>query len=101
MWWERADDRFFDDLSKAFNTPTSQTLILPKINNKNAPGPKRQKNLIGNTGVGIRPTIGGKSKQRKGLKSRSFGKSMNDKKTKKLGNLLTGMVLYFIPNSRK
>ena len=125
MSWERTADgnKFFEDLERAFNTPTSQTPVLPQIKKQNTP--KSTNNILGlkrhglksddndakrrkvsaennpTTGVGVRP---GRSKPNEKpliLKRRSSEKSTIDETPKKLGNMLTGMILFFIPNSRK
>ena len=131
MSWKSTEDkqRFFEDLDKAFNTPASQALILPQIKtNKTTkplmqqprPLPKRQGSTssevkdfkrqrlstenMNTTGVGIRPVAQEKSKQVKrpslGKKRSSESQKQADEKCKPLG-LLTGMVLFFIPNSKK
>ena len=131
MSWKSPDDKnkFFEDLDRAFNTPTTQTLVLPQIKKQNKPksnvqstnlsGPKRHGLKLDDndakrrkvsaennptTGVGVRPITHDKSKQNKKpliLKRRSSEKSTIDETPKKLGNMLTGMILFFIPNSRK
>ena len=126
MSWERTADgnKFFEDLERAFNTPTSQTPVLPQIKKQNTPkstnnisglkrhglksddnDAKRRKVSAENnptTGVGVRtrPVTHDKSKPNKKpliLKRRSEKSEI----PKKLGNMLTGMILFFIPNSRK
>ena len=130
MSWKNAKDkeRFFEELDRAFNTPTSQTLVLPQIQQRKNPskplipatipssGPKRHVSTFevndtkrrrisskntSTTGVGIRP-VHKKPKPVKRLsplKRRSSQQSSNEE-TKPPG-LLSGMVLFFIPNSKK
>src|SRR5438045_9701592 len=121
MSWKSKEDkeRFFDDLEKAFNTPASQTLILPKVKNKpllQQPSdllPKRQTSAYrpndakrqrvsatyaSTTGVGIRPVVREKPKRPLPVKRRpSESKKLHSEKIVKLSELLSGMVLFFIP----
>jgi len=129
MSWKSTKDkkRFFEELDKAFNTPPSQTLILPQLNKKNTTkplieqpspilparrksiyepqDPKRRKASVENintTGVGRRPIRQEKPKPIKRpppVKKRS---SESQKQSdEKISELLSGMVLFFIPNSKK
>lgn len=129
MSWKSTEEkkRFFEELDRAFNTPPSQTLILPQLNRKTtakplikqpsptfltkrksiyeSQHPKRRKVSVENTnttGVGIRPIRQEKSKPVKRpppVKTRS---SESQKQSdEKISELLSGMVLFFIPNSKK
>jgi hypothetical protein len=136
MSWKstKEKERFFEDLDKAFNTPTTAELVVPKLQKRiepdaqtstYAPQSKRQKlndtdeiprkqsssatnDLQSTTGVGTRPFIPEKPKPRrtssthkKSLTKTSQTKSDNESQQKKEPGLLDGMVLYFIPNSKK
>jgi hypothetical protein len=135
MSWTNTKDkeRFFDELDKAFNTPTTETLILPQAQKRGAPEtsistnvrePKKQKSnaiprgnrprsvsasiLRSTDATGITPSIPGKPKARrtsstpkKSLTDPSQQKSDNGDEQETKPSLLDGMVLYFIPNSKK
>lgn len=123
-------EKFFEELDRAFNTPPSQPLVLPQIQrHENTPkplspstspssGPKRHgstsevndakrrrtSNNASTTGVGIRRVHDKPKpvKNRLSVKRRSSETSQQSstEETKPTG-LLSGMVLFFIPNSKK
>ena len=125
MSWKSKEDkeRFFEDLEIAFNTPASQNLILPKVKNKppiqqpsdllpkrqtstcKPNDAKRQKVSINHgstTGVGIRRIVHEKPKRPLPVKRRPSGaRKLQSDTIVKLSELLSGMVLFFIPNSKK
>jgi hypothetical protein len=124
MSWKNSKEkeRFFEQLDKAFNTPSTESLVLPKYDDDDVlPTPKEGKtrrasaptsttlakrrrassgDRVCSTGVGIRPP-----EQPRPVKRRT---SVNTKVTRstikseeKKSTLLDGMVLFFIPNSKK
>jgi BRCA1 C Terminus (BRCT) domain len=136
MSWKSKKEKedFFLSLDKAFNTPSTGTLVIPQIDEfRRAPEPdqhpspreskrRRSDNIDRDskrrcsssaaslTGVGIRnespedprpvkstPPSLHRSKSA-GSNSKSSGKEIE---TPRKSNLLDGMVLFFIPNSRK
>ena len=132
MAWRCTKDkeRFFEELDRAFNTPSSQALVVPQIQrHKNPPKPltpstspssgpkrhvstsevndaKRRKISVNNastTGVGIR-RVHEKSKpvKKQSPVNRRSSKSSQQSSidAPKLPGLLSGMVLFFIPNSK-
>lgn len=136
MSWKstKEKERFFEDLDKAFNTPATQELVLPKLGKRIAsetrtsivtPEPKRQKTndtaevqqrrssstvtaLQSTTDVDIRPSKSNNprprrtsSTRKKSLTETSEQKSDSKDPQAKEPGLLDGMVLYFIPNSKK
>jgi hypothetical protein len=130
MSWETPSDkeRFFEELARAFHTPATQTLVVPQIeSNVTSTGPildirttskrppsrdeprdvKRQKSST--TGVGVRRVSSSetpKSVQRpsvvKRKSSEAFQKPSKDSDDKSVQpGILSGMILFFIPNSKK
>ena len=135
MSWTSTKDKekFFEELDKAFNTPTTEDLVLPQAQKRRAPEssistdvrePKKlksnetpQRNRPRSTSAtilqsiadaGITPSIPEKPKPRrtsstpnKSLTDSSQQKSDNGDQDDKKPGLLDGMVLFFIPNSKK
>jgi hypothetical protein len=130
MSWKTAKDkeRFFDELDRAFNTPVSETLVLPKADKDDAlndipsstggrkrKSPNAEENDVKRrrasapgdslTGVGIRPAKAERLKPRRSSTSSKKNltptRSSENLKQDQLSDLLEGMVLFFIPNSRK
>ena len=123
MSWKskKEKERFFEQVDKAFNTPATEPLIIPRFNDSptkhieakrraSEPTPlsimriaKRQRmpsnERVGFTGVGIRPEKS-KSVKKPSLSGRSTVGGKPEEQPKK-SNLLDGMVLFFIPNSKK
>jgi len=136
MSWKskREKEQFFLSLDKAFNTPSTGTLLIPQIDEfpgasepQQHPSPRESKRRRSDcidenpkrrcsssaaslTGVGIRnespedprpvkntPPALHRSKST-GSNPKSSGK---ESETPRKSNLLDGMVLFFIPNSRK
>jgi hypothetical protein len=129
-------EHFFEELDKAFNTPATETLILPQVRKNDEPAnafmvstdprpTKRQisrtelkdtkqrrsspvvENVRHTTGVGIRTQPHERSKSAKNLppaKKRSSGTSLKrlnkESEKQKKSDLLSGMILLFIPNSK-
>jgi hypothetical protein len=125
-------ERFFEELDKAFNTPTTENLVMPQAQKRGAPEPrfptdvrqpKKLKSKVTPQGnrrrsastilqstadAGISPSIPEKPRSRrtsstlkKSLTVTSQHKSDNGEQQDKKPGLLDGMVLYFIPNSKK
>ena len=110
------NEKFLDDLDKAFNTPSNEVLVVPRVSPKCSDAEhgkgKRRRDTHDNenngkkrracenscTGVGIRtpPTDKSKPVRKNGGKRRSM-----ETAEAKLSDLLDGMVLFFIPNSKK
>jgi hypothetical protein len=130
MSWRTVEEkeRFFDELDRAFNTPATATLVLPQAETGTALSPvssgtsvvkrkfpKEEENQKKKrrasaperklTGTGTlvasseRPVVRRRSTARKSLTSQQS--SDNLKPGGKKSNLLDGMVLFFIPNSKK
>lgn len=129
MSWRTAKDkeRFFDELDRAFNTPASETLVLPQaekgdaiaevspgtsgIKRKSRDEDENQKKrrrasapVSSQTGVarstGIeRPTPRRSTTSKKSLTPQQSSENLND--LVKKSDLLNGMILFFIPNSKK
>jgi BRCA1 C Terminus (BRCT) domain len=122
MAWRTPEDkkRFFDDLDRAFKTPASEPLILPRVSHMQdeaevtPTGTKRPASSGGDsadkrrrtsatenslTGVGVR--VPKKSLKVKGT-SRTKRRNTTKTETSELkSTLLQGMTLFFIPNSKK
>jgi BRCA1 C Terminus (BRCT) domain len=132
MSWKSTKDkeRFFQELDRAFNTPSTKDLILPRIakddlisstaesfpkrkseseeagtkRRRSLPGPDNRRSSmkweIGPVDVGKpilpRRVSAGNSRRLETPEKSSAG----DKASKKSG-LLNGMILFFIPNSKK
>ena len=130
MSWKSTEDkeRFFEALDRAFNTPASETLVVPQIHGDapkpfgNLPDLERQElnfkqrptkrrrtsskeTLKSSTGVGTRSAgieiIKNTSLVQKRSPETSRRSSTNGNENPKKLSLLDGMVLYFIPNSKK
>lgn len=138
MAWKSPQDksRFFEDLERAFNSPSTLNVIVPQVSDiqaaTDAPPPakrrkssdgrpelKRQRNISSsenvrklNTAAGlpnIRPDKSNanqliKMHQKKSSETLSKRRSTSDRavaEEPKKSSLLDGMVLYFIPNSKK
>jgi hypothetical protein len=135
MAWTSTKDkeRFFEELDKAFNTPTTEILVLPQAQKRDAPKssistdvrePKKLKSnetrqekrprstsatiLQSMADAGISPPILDNPKPRRTSSSTRKSRTdpfqqrsdNGDQEDKKPG-LLDGMVLFFIPNSKK
>ena len=135
MAWKTPEDKekFFEDLERAFNTPASQTILVPQITDNqistNESGssvkrkrsgasdgdvknqvidpasnviilPKRTKSapFLPKMSPSLRPQIT-KSKSSETRKKRRISSDLVEQPKK--SSLLDGMVLYFIPNSKK
>ena len=114
-------ERFFEELDRAFNTPPSETLVVPRLHKTHpepvrltsSPPPKRrrsetvsrgrecrkQANVKSTTGVGVGPIVS-KSVRKQSTVKRKSSASSKECKLEKKSDLLRGMVLFFIPNSR-
>jgi hypothetical protein len=115
MSWKstKEKERFFEQLDRAFNTPSTETLVIPKFNE----GPRASSEVkrrvsepvvpsttkkrrtspsdrVSSTGVGARP----KPPKRPSPTRRTSGIKPEEPKK---SDLLDGMVLFFIPNSKK
>jgi hypothetical protein len=116
MSWKstKEKERFFEQLDIAFNTPSTETLVIPKFNagpRASSEGKRRvsepavtatvkkqrtsSSERVSSTGVGARP----KPAKRPSSTRRTSGSSKPEEQKK--SDLLDGMVLFFIPNSRK
>jgi len=120
-WKTTADkERFFEELDRAFNTPPSQTIVVPQLH-KTHPKPlpvtssppakrrcsesvwverdsRKQTDVRHTTGVGVGPPIPKAVRRPSGVRRKS---SRSDGELEKKSDLLDGMVLFFIPNSKK
>lgn len=114
MSWKslKEKERFFEELDIAFNTPSTEPLVIPKFNagprassevKRRVSEPivtstkKRRTSLsdrVSSTGVGARP----KPVKRPSQTRRTSGSKPEEQKK---SDLLDGMVLFFIPNSKK
>jgi hypothetical protein len=122
-WKTTADkERFFEELDRAFNTPPSQTIVVPQLHkthrkplpltsspprkrqcSKSVPverESRKQANVRPTTGVGVGPVVPKPVRRPSAVKRKSSGSS-KDVELEKKSELLDGMVLFFIPNSRK
>jgi hypothetical protein len=93
MSWKSFEEKkhFFEQLDKAFNTPPTETLVVPKFNE----GKRRASKPTGTSNTKKRRT----SSSNRMSKTRKTSGSKPEEQKK--SNLLDGMVLFFIPNSRK
>lgn len=128
MSWKstREKEKFFEDLDKAFNTPTTGELVVPRVQRdddiatttKTGSQKRRPSDTRGreskrratnpsetrtSTGVGEHVDVEKPKQQRPSVKNKSPPQSKKPDKdnteTKKPG-LLDGIVCYFIPNSK-
>jgi hypothetical protein len=131
MSWKssREKEKFFEDLEKAFNTPSTEKLVVPQVKSDDATdetaetrnrigkrtasdeGPQERKRRATvaadtrpSTGVGIRVNAEKPKPRRPSVKkSQSLPKThsiVNEKEETKKSGLFDGMVCFFIPNSK-
>jgi len=116
-------ERFFEELDHAFNTPPSQTIVVPQLHETypkpppltSSPLSKRQcseslwveresrkhADVRHTTGVGVGPVVSKTVRQASTAKRKSSGSLKEGGELEKKSELLSGMVLFFIPNSKK
>lgn len=123
-WKTKADkERFFEELDRAFNTPASQTIIVPQLHETypkpppltSSPPPKRrcsesvrveresrkQADARYTTGVGVGYFLPNRVSRPPTSRRKSSVSSKEAGELEKKSELLNGMVLFFIPNSKK